>query len=207
MNHTAKRNFDHLSAQLTTAWWYWKVYCQLFFDNQDRRQLIRNTVEPIFLQYHHSVLLHVTLILARFGDRSETFGQANLSFKNLIDQLDVSESEIIQNQEDFAETLTSLTDIRNKVIAHSDLRRILDVHSFLPSKLSVEKALVSAGQFMNSIEKNFMNSTTAYEAIVLPLTGDGRALLILLQKALAYDKLEELGKVNRGYWRDFGSEN
>ena len=51
----------------------------------------------------------------------------------------------------------------------------------------------------------FFNSTTGYDLTILPLTNDGRSLLIRLQKSLAYDQLEDSGVIDNGMWQELGN--
>ena len=70
------------------------------------------------------------------------------------------------------------------------------------SRADVEAELSHARNIMNQVELHFNDSQTRYEEIILPLTNDGRSVLIWLQKGLMYEQLEDDGVIERGKWRE-----
>ncbi|GIB49738.1 hypothetical protein VCSRO92_3440 [Vibrio cholerae] len=59
-------------------------------------------------------------------------------------------------------------------------------------------------EFMNEVESYFFDSETCYDEGMTSYSCDGRALVMYLQKALAYQQLEDDGLVEEMYWLKFG---
>ena len=98
--------------------------------------------------------------------------------------------------------------IRDKRVAHNDLVVGLESSdSPLPgvSRADVETALDHTRNILNKIELHYLGSQTLYQELILPLTNDGRSVLIWLQKGLAYEQLEDKGIIERGEWRKLGN--
>jgi hypothetical protein len=73
------------------------------------------------------------------------------------------------------------------------------------SRADIETALEHARNVLNKIELHYLGSQTLYQELILPLTNDGRSVLIWLQKGLAYEQLEDGGIIERGEWLKLGN--
>jgi hypothetical protein len=155
---------------------------------------------------------YMIMSLSKLTDKARMCGNDNLSYHYLIESLRKIDSEGISDQlqselDELAVACETFREIRNKRVAHNDLVVALGERgSPLPgvSREDIETALRHARNIMNRVELHYYNSQTLYDEFIIPLTNDGRSVLIWLQKGLMYDRLEDDGVVERGRWRELG---
>jgi len=213
MEKELQEAFERAKQELTHLHYRWIMYVQLFGKNSYRIDLINQTASNFLVEYQWLVIDSMVLSLSKLTDPAQMRGNWNLSFTYLADKIEKSDKKNIVSElrNILCELNTSVEhfrEIRNKKIAHNDLAVALDSeNSPLPgvSRADVKQALKLAGDFLNKIELACFNSTTAYDMTILPLTNDGRSVLIRLQKSLAYDQLEDEGIIENGKWRELGN--
>ena len=204
---------EKAKKELTHLYYRWIMYVQIFGDNTHRIDIINQTSSNLLMEFQWLVIDNMVLSLSKFTDPAKMRGNDNLSFPYLMDEIEKTDKkEIVPELKEILDNLNisvaHFREIRNKRIAHNDLAVALDSDdSPLPgvSRADVNGALKLAGDFLNKIQVTFFDSTTAYELTILPLTNDGRSLLIRLQKSLAYDQLEDNGVIESGMWRGLGN--
>ncbi len=208
-----KSVFERAKEELTHLNYRWVMYVQLFGENSHRIELINKTSSNLLMEFQWLVIDNMILSLSKFTDPAKMCGNFNLSFPYLAQEIEKNDTNNIVPQleeilTELKESVKNFREIRNKRIAHTDLAVSLDSEdSPLPgvSRADVKLALKLAGDFLNKIELTYFNSQTAYSMVILPLTNDGRSLLIRLQKSLAYDLLEDKGIVERRKWCELGN--
>jgi len=205
--------FEKTQNELVHLHRRWILYVQLFGTNHHRIDIINKTAPDVLVEFQWLTLDHLILSLSKLTDPETTCGKLNLSFNYLI-----RKTEELGNKK-LAEALTEILIqlelavkkfrlIRNKRIAHNDLVVALESHdSPLPgvSRAEITAALKLAGNFLNLIELDYRNSQTFYDMTRLGLKSDARALLIWLQKGLAYEKITDSGTIERDFWRSIGN--
>lgn len=212
MEKELQEAFERTKQELTHLHYRWIMYVQLFGTNSYRIDLINQTASNFLVEFQWLVIDSMVLALSKLTDPAQMRGNYNLSFTYLADEIEKSDTngvvgELREILEELNTSVRHFREIRNKKIAHNDLAVALDSeNSPLPgvSRADVKRALKLAGDFLNKIELAYFDSTTAYEMTILPLTNDGRSLLIRLQKSLAYDQLEDEGTIENGKWRQLG---
>lgn len=212
MDEHLKKVFNRIKQELNHIHYRWLLYRQIFGTNPSRIELINKTSSSIFVEFQWLVIDYMVMSLSKLTDRARMRGNDNLSYHYLIEKVRESGSgelaaELQAELEELRATCEKFRDIRNKRVAHNDLVVALDEDSSpLPgvSRADVEAALVHARNLMNKVELHFNDSQTLYEELILPLTNDGRSVLIWLQKGLMYEQLEDEGLVERGKWRELG---
>ena len=211
MDQQLERVFNRLKKELVYIHYRWRLYLQLFGSNRHAIELINKTAPNVFVDYDNLVFDSMILSLSKLTDPACSRGKDNLSFGYLIAQVQRHDEGLAKDLEhDFEllrEVCGSVRTIRHKRIAHNDLESALSEQaSPLPgvSRDAIEKALEQTRSIMNKIDRHFNGSTTGYEQSIMPYGSDGRALLIWLQKGLAYEQLEKEGVIERGRWEALG---
>lgn len=212
MDEELKEVFDRIKHELTHLYMRWIIYKQLYGTNAYRLELLNKTTSNVFAELQWLVMDNMVLSLSKLTDPAKMRGNWNLSLKYLLDEIrKLNENkltdELSSALDELNDSIEHFRDIRNKRIAHNDLAVAIDNEaSPLPgvSRNDITKALELVMNFLNKIEYHYFDSTTRYDMTILPLANDGRALLIWLQKALAYEKLEDDGLIEYGYWRTLG---
>lgn len=204
--------FDRIKQELNQIHYRWNLFRQMFGTNPTRIELINKTSSNFFVEFQWLVIDYMVMSLSKLTDRARMRGNDNLSYHYLIEKVRESGSgdlayELQAELDELTVACEKFREIRNKRVAHNDLVVALDGDdSPLPgvSRADIEQALVHARDLMNKVELYFNDSQTLYEEIILPLTNDGRSVLIWLQKGLMYEQLEYEGLVERGKWRELG---
>ncbi len=213
MEDELKEAFEKAQQELTHLYYRWIMFVQMFGDNTHRIDIINQTSSNLLMEFQWLVLDNMVLALSKLTDPAKMRGNSNLSLPYLIEGIEQTDKkDIVPELKEILDNLNvaveHFREIRNKRIAHNDLAVALGSdESPLPgiSRADVNNALKLAGDFLNKIEVTFFNSTTGYDLTILPLTNDGRSLLIRLQKSLAYDRLEDSGVIDNGMWRELGN--
>jgi hypothetical protein len=212
MDEHLQKVFDRIKQELNHIHYRWILYRQIFGTSPSRIELINNTSSNVFLELQWLVIDYMVMSLSKLTDQARMGSNDNLSYHYLIEKVkengnDELEVELRVELKELTDACEKFRNIRNKRVAHNDLVVSLDIDgSPLPgvSRADVEKALVHARNLMNKAELHFNFSQTLYEEIILPVTNDGRSVLIWLQKGLMYEQLEDEGVIARGKWRELG---
>jgi hypothetical protein len=210
MNEETRLVFDQIKRELTVIHYRWTLYLQIFGTNPDRINIANRTASNVFAELQWLLIDYMVLALSKLTDPASMRRIGNLSFAYLIDSIrSQGASELASELEGMLKELCGKCEefrqIRNKRIAHNDLVVALDDGtSPLPgvSREQVEQVLESARAIANKVELFFRESQTIYQDVIIPLTNDGRALLIWLQKGLAYKALEDAQAIPYGKWRE-----
>jgi len=212
MNEHLKSVFNRIKKELNHIHYRWILYRQMFGTNPYRIELINKTSSNVFVEFQTLVIDYMVMSLSKLTDRARMARNENLSFHYLIEQIsELNEDDLVRELNSELEILTEACEkfrtIRNKRVAHNDLVTSLeDKNSPLPgvSRAEVEKALEHSRNIMNKVELHFDKTQTWYHELLLPLTNDGRSVLIWLQKGLAYEQLEDEGIIEKGKWSEIG---
>ncbi|WP_280542468.1 hypothetical protein [Chromohalobacter sp. 11-W] len=212
MDEHLQKVFDRIKQELNHIHYRWTLYRQMFGTNPSRIELINKTSSNIFVEFQWLVIDHMVMSLSKLTDRARMGGNDNLSYHYLIEKVRASGNEELADElqvelDELTVACEKFRELRNKRVAHNDLVVALDEDgSPLPgvSRADIEAALIHARNIMNKVELHFNDSQTLYEEIILPLTNDGRSVLIWLQKGLMYEQLEDEGVIERGKWRELG---
>ena len=212
MNEHLQEVFERINKELTNVHYRWKLYRQMFGTNPYRIELINKTSSNVFVVFQWLIIDYMVMSLSKLTDRAKMAGNNNLSYHYLIEKVrELGENELadkVQKElDDLTEACKNFKKIRNKRVAHNDLVTSLEKKdSPLPgvSRADIESALEHARNIMNIVELHFNDSQTMYEEIIIPLSNDGRSVLIWLQKGLMYEQLEDEGVIEEGKWRELG---
>ncbi|MBW7956308.1 MAG: hypothetical protein H3C68_00320 [Deltaproteobacteria bacterium] len=185
------------------AWLHykWNEYRE-FFDMKESRIHLMNEAAPMFFRFFQDMLIDdILLRIARLTDPPESRNKANLTITRLpkfIEEGNIT----IEVQELISKALESATfcrDLRNKRIAHYDLKLALkEGAEFVEpaTKEKIQTALDSIVDVMNKVEYHFRRSTTFYEMGFVP-NASVLQLLSLLKRGLK-SKKEWLEKLKNG---------
>jgi hypothetical protein len=184
----------------------WIIFEQLFTNSEERVEMLNETASSYFFITQHALFNDILLFLSRILDKSKLGKDENLSLEQLITHIDKDkypdlESKMRELLEKIHSLSVSLKTYRNKKLAHYDLDVALGKAEFTPriNFLEIKNILKAIRDFMNEYEGYFLNSDTAYD-YCLSIQADGKALINKLKKAYAYEELEKLGLIERGYW-------
>lgn len=197
--------FQELKTEIIWLHGRWIVYTQLYDFSEKRIDLI-NECAPNFFYIIQDILLgEIIISLSKLTDLSSSHGFDNLSFEQLQLRVD------LQKEKNLSNTLRKLLDDlhkkcqpfrlwRNKRLAHLDLTTAMKSSlSPLPgiSKNMIEGALELIREYMNTIERYYLQSETGYEHFLMQ--ADGEALISMLKYGLRYEELLNEGKMS---WED-----
>lgn len=165
----------------------WKNYRIFFGTNKDRVELL-NRFAPNFFGSLHDILLHnIILSIGRLTDPASSGKEKdNASFPMLLQR---TNKHLDKNRElDLQATLKELSlktkkirDLRNKLIAHSDLNIKLNKNETLPgvSRTEIENILQIIRDIFNSLEWTFGRGNTVFDEII---ADDAEFLIDLLDE-------------------------
>jgi hypothetical protein len=212
MNEHLQKIFDLIKQELNHIHYRWVLYRQLFGSNPNRIKLINKTSSNVFSEFQWLIIDYMIMSLSKLTDVARMGVNENLSYHYLIEKvMEHGEVQLVVELQvvldELTEACNKFRNIRNKRVAHNDLMTALGVNEFpLPgvSRADIETALGHARNIMNKVELHFNDSQTLYQEIILPLTNDGRSVLIWLQKGLMYEQLENERIVEIGKWRELG---
>lgn len=193
--------FEKLSDDLTWLYSYWIVYKQLFRTSEKRVDLLNGSAKNFFYMVHRAFLDKIMLGLTKFGDPEGDGKKSNMSLKHLCKIVHEHGSDdlarLVQKLDDnYQQFYCPLKTYRNKVLAHRDLSTALSDHKDMPSVTfeTIENALGTLRDFMNSIDGHFCDAETGYEHTILD--GDGNGLAFCLAQGARYDELVRAQKID-----------
>lgn len=183
--------FESVDSEVIWLHGKWITYCQLYGTSKERIDILNATAVSFFRIVQEVLLDSVVLTFSRLTDPAKTLGKDNRSLEQLIAILnDSGYSALASLLRDKFDRLKNQCEAfrvwRNRKIAHSDLCTALEVHPVpLPgfSMQSVEDALETMRDFMNTINLYFSGSSIVYEHFVMK--ADANVLVAILGEANA----------------------
>lgn len=182
--------FRRLWEQVCDIHYTWQMYCDLYAVSPDVIKLLNQNGSGFFRVNQLLMLDYVALSLSKLTDPSVTSKNKNLSLKQLIKHAEKERDTYLLAQltEAFGKVelaCEGFKKIRNKRIAHSDLKHALnEAEKALPgiSQAAVEQALKQVREFMNIYEGYHTNCTTAYDCVHAPYGTGSDALVESLKR-------------------------
>ena len=193
---------SHVHAQ-------WSIYRQLYVSGPEIISLLKWSAGSFFGVVQHTLASEILLTICRLTDSKQTgFGNRardNLSLDRLADCVDQGKFPGLRDE--IQKRLTQsrpicgfARDVRNKLLAHSDLSTSLRDRVAVVSQATttnIDAALESIAHVMNAIPAHFDNSTVVYEIASMP--DDGNSLLNRLRDSRTYWKyIEDQLSTQRG---------
>jgi len=140
----------------------WQIYRQLFGTSQERLTLLARFGVRAFALFEYVLSHHVTLSIFRLLDpANQGRDKDNLSLERLVNEVKADHPPLGDTLEQHLHAMRGVmarhADLRNKVIAHRDLRitpTLYDGTSTVlrPSRRTVEDALGHLRRIMNGVE-------------------------------------------------------
>ena len=150
------------------------------FGNSENIGLINRTTPLIFLHFHNALLDAVILKLAKITDPAKKGCFQNLSIDHLIQSLKEENSPIIPQLEASRKKiysfLSELRKIRNKHIAHNDLKTHLKGLPKIINNGEIDGALRELEKFFNIISSHYQSAESELK-LIYP-HGDGPDLFM-----------------------------
>jgi hypothetical protein len=180
---------SHLHAQ-------WEIYRQLYVAGPETFQLLQWAANGFFRVVQDTLASEILLTISRLTDVKQTGrgnrARDNLSLDRLAHSVNQSEFPVLRAEVDKCLTQSRqdcafARDVRNKLLAHSDLSTSLRDREAVISQATttnIDAALVSIARVMNAIPAHFDGSTVVYEIARMP--DDGNSLLNRLRDSRNY---------------------
>ncbi len=194
--------FKRLSMDLSLVSAHWILYRQLFAHSEKRFNLLTRAAPAFFEFLFHTLRDEVFMALCRLADPATTGGKENLSLDHVMSVLEKEEmdekvrKELRAKLALFREQCRPLKPHRDKRLAHQDLLvSVAGGEEPFPgvSIQMVDHALATAGDYLNTIERHFSDSSTAYEHF--GMLGDADTLVYHLAEAMRYEELQRSGTI------------
>jgi hypothetical protein len=178
----------------------WAEFVSLFGTNPERIDLLNIAAGRFFRTVQDSLWERTLLNIARITDPAQTFRRRNLSIQSLPDEIiDPMLKDAVSLSVSFALTKCEFSrDWRNRHIAHADLDLALDAtaNPLKPaSRKSVNEALASILDVLNSVSLPLLGTTTTFDDMVL--THSAEDLLCLIEFGLR-KKEERSNRIESG---------
>lgn len=189
--------FEALNKEITGLHTIWELYVQ-FYGTSDENFEIMNASAPQFFAILQNLLFNeLVMILNRLTEKATTFGKANASLEQLIDQLDVEQdanlvSSLKERLLNIRDNYSAFRTWRDKMLSHNDFAIALQGESRdLPgiTRKQVETAIREITEFINefSISKSF--GEQVYKPFMFA-HGDGNALMKFLKRGVESENNE-----------------
>ena len=192
--------YDGLFQETGRAHVVWKYYQQLYAVDSAQIDLLNRTA-PAFFYFLQDVLMDdIILAISRITGPSQTGrgsgAKDNLSLEQLLAKIRVTEaadfcSELYGLLAQIRVHCAGLDDLRNRTIAHIDLRTALKTHPDpLPdiSRKLIGEALETCAAFLNRVTVHFTSIPVYYD---FPMHGDAGDLIFFLRQAEEYEAKNE----------------
>ena len=190
MPDPVREPFRNIAFELMWLHAKWNNYTALFEADGDQLGLLDATAPACFRIIHACMKTDILLSLARLTDPPSSSGRPNLSLRRLMVILteagfSAAADRCSSDLEELLEVCKPVRTRRNRLLAHADLATLQGVEAgpipLIPPSL-VNEALRHARTILNTIEAEFKDSETAYQAPIL--RGEAKALLMFLRKGL-----------------------
>ncbi|MFH5884004.1 hypothetical protein ACG2F4_06805 [Halalkalibaculum sp. DA3122] len=177
----------------------WKNYRIFYGTDQETIELL-NELAPSFFNSLQRILRHeIILSIGRLTDppySGRNRKKENASIKKLLEEVTSTldsdvEKELQKELKKLKKQTSKIRDLRNQIIAHSDLPTRLELRSDpLPgiSRAEIEETLVTIRKIFTKIEKEFTGSTSYFEGVVT--TDDANSIIGYLKTARKYHEEE-----------------
>ena len=174
----------------------WNIFRQLYVADPETFALLRWSANGFFGVVQQTLASAILLTISRLTDAKQTgsgkHARDNLSLDRLIDRID--EQQFPDLKDEMSKRLVAARhacafarDVRNKLLAHSDLATSLRDRAAVASQTTttnIDAALRSIAYVLNAIPGHFDNSGVAYA--VASMSTDGTTLLNRLRAAKTY---------------------
>jgi hypothetical protein len=205
MPESLRVHWDALDGEVIWLHGRWKVYRQLFGTSSERVDVLNQTSGTFFNIIQSVLMDSVQLTLSKLAERPRTSGQKNLTLASLIWDVEaLGDAALGHALQDllsaYRRSCAQLIHRRHKQLAHYDRATLLNQVSTPlpgPSRQEIEDALAVLRAFMNTLQRDFTQSETAYDHFVM--TYDGDLLLSVLRQGLRYQELVRDGTLS---WND-----
>ena len=179
--------FYELRNECLLLHWKWEEYVALFGTNSRRVNLINKAAGAFFWVVQNTLWKDVLLSIARLTDPVNSGnGKDNLTLQTLLSlAAPADQGEVKKHLTDCLVKTEFARDWRNRHIAHTDLALALSKQSARPlaiaSRQTVNEALASFVELLNTVQLRYTNATAIYK--VSPL-GNAESLLYVLRDGL-----------------------
>ena len=175
----------------------WKNYRFLFGTSPERIELLKWAASSFFGLLDGILRHNVMLAIARLMDPPQSAGKDNASLARLIDRLKPSIDTVLFDElrselKDLKALCEPLLQIRNRLLAHSDLATTLQYHSDpLPgiSRAYIEEVLGKIQKLLGEIEEHFRGSRTSHQYVIS--SNGGESLIFALESAREHEKCRQ----------------
>ncbi|MBF4278055.1 hypothetical protein EAY27_12740 [Vibrio anguillarum] len=182
--------FKRLWEQVCDIHYTWQMYCDLYAASLDVVDLLNRNGSGFFRVNQLLMLDYIALSLSKLTDPETTSRNKNLSLRQLLRHAEIQGDEDLFVQlsgvfERVESACEGFKKIRNKRIAHSDLKHALnEADKALPgiSQIAIEQALKQVREFMNIYECYHRDCETSYEHIHAPYGTGSDALVESLKR-------------------------
>lgn len=157
----------------------WKLYLDLFSEDQTRA-LLHDAALLAANAVEESLRVDLTMSICRLADPVVSCGESNLSFKGM--ETLFPSAAFREEADRFREFCKPLKKIRNKLMAHNDLKTLIEPeNNLLPgiAKPDIEKILESAEKALNLIAGEYANTEFGF---LSPGYLDGESLVFWLRR-------------------------
>jgi hypothetical protein len=174
----------------------WNIFRQLYVSGPETFALLKWSANGFFGVVQHTLASEILLTISRLTDAKQTGtgkrARDNLSLDRLVDRIDQQQfpalkDEMCKRLVAARHTCAFARDVRNKLLAHSDLATSLRDRAAVAAQTTttnIDAALRSIAHVLNAIPGHFDNSGVAYA--VASMSTDGHTLLNRLRAAKAY---------------------
>jgi|ERR1043165_4103484 hypothetical protein len=185
-----------LVNQVSHVHFQWNIFRQLYVSGPETFALLKWSANGFFGVVQHTLASEILLTISRLTDAKQTGtgkrARDNLSLDRLVDRIDQQQfpalkEEISERLIAARHTCAFARDVRNKLLAHSDLATSLRDRAAVAAQTTttnIDAALRSIAHVLNAIPGHFDNSGVAYA--VASMSTDGNTLLNRLRAAKAY---------------------
>jgi hypothetical protein len=214
-----RKEFEWIDREVLWLHGKWKIYCQLFFQSETRRNLLKMCGGACFYTFQQALLEAIQLSLAKLTDPPK--GRSNLSLESLQERIEEleerrSEKSDEKRSEKLMEILCRLKakckpirKLRNKHLAHSDLKTALERGANLEpvSQEMIEDALEVLREYVNTIQQHYLGTSTGY-GILENFSADANHLVEVISQGVNFQsrfpELVKEGKITaedlKGPW-------
>jgi HEPN superfamily AbiU2-like protein len=191
-----------LFHQVTYLHTKWGIFCQLYASGSENIKLLNSSSGGFFRVCQDVLAYDILLTISRLTDPQQTGkgknARDNLTLERLSSSIDAIKfpklkDEIAKLLVESKNKCSFARELRNKLIAHSDLSASLHSRAALIStatKQNIEDAIESIRNVMNTVPSYFENGTVAYQSA--EVAAEGNKLIVRLRQAQMYcDQLRE----------------
>lgn len=190
------RQFELCKQQLIIASTKWQLFEQLFAKTENRSKFLKRTGSGFFGLVRDSLVSDVMISVGRLLDKASQGSNENLSLNRIIcilselntgGDLDELLATLNIHLDDAIEAECAARAHRNKRLAHSDLKSLLnpDSHGLPPVTLSdIRKILSETASFLNAIEHKYLDKRTVYGYTMI--IGDANDVVKLIRDGMIY---------------------